>query len=272
MATHTFRRLIDTLFPVGDPKAKKRTSELIATGLVALRTARDEKGVATDATTMVPSRLELRMAQGRYDELAEMGALRDVEFYFNDELMKDIASRRLRTFGDQPVWVTIAADTALQPNEIYAIVLAPKAAGERIASAQPAGYDDRTGVLGDIVPDLPAAPPAPRYVLSMLVAGTRAVVELHGTRWIIGRRGSSGHAVTEGCIKIDLDFPPTVSREQARIDLIGGDRLSVERIGKAPMRLASGEVLAVGERRLVSLGAAIFIDDCEIVVRMNDEL
>ncbi|MDB5033148.1 MAG: hypothetical protein JWQ98_389 [Chlorobi bacterium] len=263
MARQGRRSLLDTLFPRGD--AKKKTSEMIDRGLDALRAARDERALSAGAATLVPSRLELRLPQIRYDELAEMGAVRDIEYFFNDELMKDLSSDRLRTFGDHPVYITIAADTSLQPNEIYAAILRPDDGKEEEYDI-PAGRHaapDRTSVLGEAPPAAPSV-----GLLRIIVKGNGKVRErvLEGRRWIIGRQGSSGRTLPEGFIKVDLDLPPTVSREQARIDLIADDRMRVERIGKAPMLLGGGESLPEGESRLLPVGATFSIDDHQITI------
>jgi hypothetical protein len=261
------RSFLDTILPKGD--ARKPTSELIERGLEALRAARDERGLTVGPSTLVPSRLELRLPLMRYDELAEMGAVRDVEYYFNDEMMKDLAVGKLRTFGDHPVFVTIAADSSLQPNEIYAAVLSPEGG----AYAEPAvaqSLHDRTGVLGgEGGVSAAASPQEPlRARLRLIVRGAGGGSErtLDGTRWIIGRQGSSGRQLPEGYRKVDLDLPATVSREQARVDLIGGDRLRIERIGKAPMTVHGGERIGEGENRLVPVGAPFTIEDREIVI------
>ena len=266
MAKHR-RSFLDTILPKGD--ARKPTSELIERGLEALRIARDERGLSVGSNTLVPSRLELRLPQMRYDELAEMGAVRDVEYYFNDELMKDLAAEKLRTFGDHPVYVTIAADSSLQPNEIYAAVMSPEGGAFVEPAMTPAPFD-RTSVLGE--QGLPPIPPRPEAAvgsglrLTLRGAGVGSERTLEGTRWIIGRQGSSGRPLPDGYRKVDLDLPPTVSREQVRVDLIGGDRLRIERIGKAPMTVHGGERLGEGENRLVPVGAPFQIEDREIVI------
>ncbi len=259
------RGLIDMLFPAGE--ARKKTSELIELGLRALRDARDERAVIAGAETLVPSRFELRLSQGRYDELAEMGGVRDIAIYFNDELMKEMRGRRMRTFGDHPLYVTIAADPLLQPNEIYAAVLTPVQEHEPDLLPPDPAYHDRTSVLGAEMPAAPAAP-APRPQLRLVVrAGAPAAdIGLEGTRWVIGRRGASGQPLREGYRKIDLDLPATVSREQVLLELIGGDRLRIERVGKAAVRLMGGDTLAEGESRLLPLGASFTIEQCEIAV------
>ncbi len=265
MAKHR-RSLLDTILPKGD--ARKTTSELIERGLDALRSARDERGLAVGANTLVPSRLELRLPQMRYDELAEMGAVRDVEYYFNDQLMKDLGAEKLRTFGDHPVYITIAADSSLQPNEIYAAVLSPEGGVYEAPRGAPAPYD-RTSVLGE--ESVPVAPlrseGQSRGALRLIIRGAGGGERmLEGTRWIIGRQGSSGRPLPEGYRKVDLDLPATVSREQVRIDMIGGDRMRIERIGKAPLRISGGEELREGENRLLAVGAPFSIGDQELVI------
>ncbi|MBS1914292.1 MAG: hypothetical protein JST22_20045 [Bacteroidetes bacterium] len=260
-------RLLDLLFPVGDPQRKRRTSELIELGLRALRDARDARAVTTGGATLVPSRLELRLAQIRFDELTEIGATRDVEYYFNDELMKDLKARRMRTFGDQPVYITVGIDRALQANELQAVVLSPAQAEPERMPAGTSEVFDRTTVMGH--DGVPLAPAAPRPVLRcrLVVRSANGVreVPLEGTHWILGRRGASGRPAPQGYTKVDLDLPPTVSREQARVDLVGGDRLRIERIGKAPMHLGA-EAIGEGENRLALLGAAFTIEDCELMI------
>jgi hypothetical protein len=194
--------------------------------------------------------------------------VQDIEYYFNDELLKDMAAGRMKTFGDNPVYVTIAADPSLQPNEIYGAVLTPeKEDAPPVPTGRAAEIFDRTSVLGEEViaapqqqhQHVPAGPPVLRLVTSQ--GGRTRELPLEGRRWILGRRGSSGRETVEGYRKIDLDLPTTVSREQVRLDLIGGDRLRIERIGKAVVRLANGEELPEGENRLLPLGAGFYIED-----------
>ena len=271
------RGILDALFPSWD--GRKKTSEVIERGLEALRAARDARGVMTGKTLLVPSRLELRLPQARYDELAEMGAVRDIEYYFNDEMMRDLTGSRMKTFGDHPVYITIAADTSLQPNEIYATVLTPETEDAIPVAAGSAGeIFDRTSVLGEeaIAPGsfqhqaaaVPASGPTPAPMLRLVIneGGSSREMMMEGRRWIIGRRGTSGQALADGYRKIDLDLPTTVSREQVRLDLIGGDRLRIERIGKAPVRLSGGEDLQPGENRLLPLGAQFFIEEIVFAV------
>jgi hypothetical protein len=264
-------RILDALFPSGEGK-KKKTSEMIERGLEALRASRDARGVMAGKIMLVPSRLELRLPGLRYDELAEMGAIRDIEYYFNDELMKDLTGSKMKTFGDHPVYITIAADTSLQPNEIYAAVLTPESDDAMPAPAgRAAEVYDRTSVLGDegiVAAPVTRSQPAPAGALRLVVdeGGRSREIPMSGRRWIIGRRGSSGRDLADGYRKIDLDLPTTVSREQVRLDLIGGDRLRIERIGKAAVRLPGGDELQAGENRLLPVGARFYIEETGMVV------
>lgn len=260
------RSIFDAIFPSGE--TKKKTSELIERGLEALREARDERALSVGASRLVPSRLELRLPQIRYDELAEVGAVRDIEHFLNDELLKDLATGSMRTFGDRPVYITIASDTSLQPNELYAMVLSPESGmPEPGSTSQAAPPYDRTSVLGeDGIPQPVAAAPDIQQGYRLVVRAEGKVRELHlsGSRWIIGRRGSSGRALPEGYSKVDLDLPPTVSREQIRVEMIAADRMIIEKIGQAPVLVHGSEDLREGEQRLVSLGSIFYVGECEM--------
>jgi|GEM_PF-1908102 len=261
------RRLIDLLFPVGE--RRDNASELIERSLEALRAARDDRAIVTGRQRLVPSRLELRLAPERYDELAEVAGVRDVAFHLNDELMKDLRADRLRTFGDHPVHVTIAADPALGPNELYAVVLVPEGT-EDIPSDGGTGPADRTMMLGEELPvsmASSAAAAAPRRLRLVVRQGGATIgsVTLDGRRWIVGRRGTSGAPLAPGYTKVDLDLPPTVSRDQLRIDRIDAERLRVQSVGQGRVSIA-GEVLAQEEQRLVAVGMAIQVEEFEIVI------
>jgi hypothetical protein len=271
MSKHGLRGILDTLFPAGD--GKKKTSEMIERGLEALRAARDARAFVTGKTTLVPSRLELKLPQARYDELAEMGAVRDIEYYFNDELLKDLTAGKMKTFGDNPVYITIGVDTSLQPNEIYAAVLTPENDDAvPVVPGRQAEVFDRTSVLGEeaIAPAAgqlhPQSSAAPTLHLVISEGGRIREMPLEGRRWIIGRRGTSGRELAEGYRKVDVDFPTTVSREQVRLDLIGGDRLRIERIGKAPVRLTTGEEIHPGENRLLPFGGQFLIEEMTLSI------
>lgn len=88
---------------------------------------------------------------------------------------------------------------------------------------------------------------------------------LEGTRWLIGRKGSTGRPVPEGYRKIDLDLRENISREQARVE-VDGDRLIVQRIGKAGVTISGKDVLGEGEERVIPLGDPFYIDDYEITI------
>jgi len=266
MAKSGRRSFLDIIFPAGE--AGKKTSELIERGLEALRGARDERALTVGRTTLAPSRLELRLPQARYDELAELGAVRDVEIFLNDELLRDLTAQEMRTFGDQPVYVTVAADTSLQPNELYAAVLPPEPGGSGHVPAASLPVYDRTSVLGEAgEPVAPAPETVQGHRLVVRAEGNVRELHLSGTRWIIGRRGASGQPLPEGFHKVDLDLPPTVSREQLRAEMIAADRLLVRRIGKAPVMLHGSGELREGEQRLIPPGTPVIVGDCELVIR-----
>lgn len=261
------RRMLDLLFPVGE--RREGTSELIERALEALRGARDERAIVTGKQRLVPSRIELRLAPERYNELAEVAGVRDVAFHLNDEMMKDLRADGLRTFGDHPVHITIAPDSSLGPNELYAVVLVPEGTDDLPVGG--ASVPDRTMMLGDepvasMASGAPSAA-APRRLRLVVRQGGAAIgtVTLDGRRWIIGRRGSSGSPLAAGYTKIDLDLPPTVSREQLKIDMIDAERLRVQSVGQGRVSIA-GEKLSHDEQRLVAVGMAIQVEEFEIVI------
>jgi hypothetical protein len=272
-----FRDLIEKMFP--SDEGRKRTNELVTRGVEALRLARDERGFAMGDTMRVPSRLELRLPQDRYDELASMDAMRDLEFFFNDELMKDLAAEKLRTFGDHAVHVTIAVDPSLQPDEIYAMVLTPenemgKRGSVRLAGSpqgRGAAAQESTRVLGDESASTQTLDAATRgygaaYHLRISGPGGYSHEErLEGAHWIIGRRGSSGRPLPAGYRKLDIEVRETISREQVKVDLFD-DRIRIERIGKAPVGLSKRDLLGEGENRVLALGAPFVIEDYEVVI------
>jgi hypothetical protein len=232
-------------------------------------------------TMRVPSRLELRLPQERYDELSSMDAMRDLEFFFNDELMKDLAAEKLRTFGDHAVHVTIAVDATLQPDEIYAVVLTPenepgKRSGVRLAGspqgrAAAGSSHDSTRVLGDDSASTQTLDAATRgygsayHVRISGPGGFSHEERLEGTHWIIGRRGSSGRPLPAGYRKLDIEVRETISREQVKVDLFDV-RIRIERIGKAPVGLSKRDLLGEGENRVIALGAPFVIEDYEVVI------
>jgi hypothetical protein len=280
MAKSGFQRWLEKVFPSEDGGGK--TNALVEQGLEALRLARDERAFTMGDVRRVPSRLELRLSPERFDELKGMDASRDLEFFFNDELMKDLSAEGMRTFGDHAVHVTIAADPDLGPDEMYAEVLAPEAGGppggepgERHRPGQrPA--PDATRVMGDPADEehhgasTVAIPPAPRLPVERWTlritgpGGFNHTERLEGRGWIIGRRGSTGRPVPTGYRKVDLDVRETVSREQVKVDIME-DRLQIERIGKGVVS-ARGEDLREGERRLIPLGSSFMIDQYELVI------
>lgn len=277
MSKNVLGTWLEKLFPSGDER-RTSTSALVERGLEALRQARDERAFSMGDMMRVPSRLELRIPRERFDELREMDALRDLEFYFNDELMKDLSAGDMRTFGDHAVRVSIASDETLQADEIYGMVLAPEVGAGRggarasAPSAAPgAGRPDSTRVLGEgeapstIAFDQEAPAMAVHHLVVTGPDQMRDQRRLEGTRWLIGRKGSTGRPVPEGYRKIDLDLRENISREQARVE-VDGDRLIVQRIGKAGVTISGKDVLGEGEERVIPLGDPFYIDDYEITI------
>lgn len=261
---NSLRRLVDLLFPKGEPAAEK--SELIERGLEALRRARDERGIVMGKVRLVPARLELRVPSGIFDEIAQVGGQRDVEFFLNDELMKDLKVEGMKTFGDAPVHVSIAVDSSLSPNEISASVLSIEPEHE-MGSVR--AENDRTMVLGaDDAGFRPSTlPRAPEYRLVVRREG-RVVADagLDGRHWIVGRRGSSGRTSPDGCRKIDLELDTTVSREQLRLDMIDADRFRIQRLGQGSVTMGEGDQLAPGENRLIAVGISFVVEQYEMMI------
>ena len=117
------RELLDKIFPTDD--GRQKTNELVERGLQALRSARDEQSFTMGDVTRVPSRLELRLPQERFDALKAMEAARDLQFFFTDELIhhKTPAPRRklletgaLKTVNDALSRVEIFDAKDLQPH------------------------------------------------------------------------------------------------------------------------------------------------------------
>jgi len=260
----TLRRLIDLLFPSGETTRER--NELLDRGLEALRRVRDERRLAMGRSILVPARLELLLPQGLFDQLTVVGGVKDVEFYLNDEIMKDLRAGGLRTFGDAPVHVSVNVESSLAANEILARVIAPENQGESERSGE---QYDRTMVLGagDVVRTSHDPPPAPMYRLMVRLHGKPvADVALVGRHWIVGRRGSTGRPLPEGCRKLDIAFEATVSREQLRLDLIDGDRLRLQQLGQGRVAVSGGALLVPEENRLIAVGLPFTVEDYELTV------
>lgn len=258
-----FRRFFDLLFPSGEPAVER--SQLIERGLEALRRARDTRAIVMGTSKRVPGRLELRMPQALFDELALVGGVRDVEFFLNDELMKDLRVDGMKTFGDVPVHVTVAVDASLAPNEILACVIS----ADEDAHSAIDSMEERTMVLGvdDAAPRPVVDHIAPRHRLVIRQRGRLvADILLEGRHWIVGRRGTGGRPVPDGCRKIDVDFEPTVSREQLRLDMIDVDRFRIQRIGQGSVMFGEGDTLANEENRLVAVGLPFMIENYEVAI------
>ena len=270
------RDLIDRIFPTEE--GRRRTNELVERGLEALRIARDERAFTMGNVTRVPSRLELRISQERFDDMKGMDAVRDLEYFFNDELMRDLTAENMRTFGDHAIHVTTAVDSDLGADEIYATVLAPEGGKVDRPAGSPSAarpdLPDSTRVLGD--DDAPATvaldsmqserPAEWSARLVIIAPGGARVEERMGSRqWIIGRRGASGRPIPAGYRKLDLEMRETVSREQLRVEL-GEGTFVVTRIGRTPVTIGNKEPLAEGETRTISYGTPLYIDEYELII------
>lgn len=261
-----FRRFIDLLFPLGEPPIQN--SEVVGRGLEALRRARDERSIVMGRSRRVPGRLELRLPQGLYDELATAGGIRDVEFFLNDELMKDLRAEAMKTFGDAPVYVTVAVDATLPSNEITATVLVPESE-ETHTARHSLVADDRTVApgLNHDASQINDSGYVVRHRLIVRKDGRlTADIAMMGRHWIVGRKGASGSPLPEGYRKIEIDFEPTISREQLRVDMIDTDRFRIQRIGQGRVRLADGGELAPEENRLIAPGVVFAIEDYELSI------
>ena len=273
--------LINRLFPKDE--GERRSSKFVERGLEALRLVRDNHAVAMGQIWRTPSSFELRVSAGHYESLAGMDALHDMSFFFKDELMKDLADKGMRTFGDHTIRVKIAADPVLGSNELYAVVLNPESpsvrageAGRGNTSQTPPG-PDATRVLEDepeqpvsnadatmVLPeDEPAVSPVPvGWTLMMRFPDGRTHSEhLDSEKWVLGRRGSTGE-VRQGYQKLELDVPLTVSREQLLLEL-DGDTFLLRRIGKADVGLESGDLLGENESRRLGMDEPFFLEDIE---------
>lgn len=285
--------LLNALFPKDEEE--RRSSKFVERALDALRMVRDEHSVAMGTVRRAPSNLELRVSQSQYETLTGMDALRDMCFFFKDELMKDLAKHGMRTFGDHTIRVGIAPDSILGPQEIYAVVLNPErrpeerpsaAKGARSVPAEDStrvfdepdmsgepGAADATLVLGDAADaEHETEPEAGRESLPEPTPPARLVVRypdgrtqeepLPSNRWIIGRRGSSGGDRGDGVRKLDLDLPTTVSREQLAVEL-EESTLLVRRAGKADVTLYDGTLLEEGGTRRIEYGRSLIVEGVE---------
>ena len=275
------RGLIDRLFP--KDVEQKPSSRLVERGLEALRLARDEHAVTMGSTRRVPSHFELRFSPNRREKIAGMGALSDMEFFFKDELMKDLAAESMRTFGDHTLHVRVADDPGLSDNELYAIVLNPERRSRPtdhtggLPISKPDLHDDATLVLEAQSTDHETDESATLVLddgedrFSCPILRIRfpnnpfMERELHGDHWIIGRRGSSGTPLPDGFQKLDLDLPTTASREQIRLE-IDSSSVLITRIGKGAIIFPDSKDLNPNESRRVELGASFFVEGVELCI------
>ncbi|MCB0711927.1 MAG: hypothetical protein KDD67_06325 [Ignavibacteriae bacterium] len=276
--------LLEKLFPKDE--VQKPSSKLVERGLEALRLARDERGMMMGDVRRVPSHFELRLSTNRYEELVRMDALRDLEFHFKDELMKEMALEKSRTFGDHTLHVRIAADPGLGDKEIYAMILNPErrpTGGGAVQQNRSAGQvsEDATRVLSDEVEMLEepmeegdaatvmlgeVQPTPPTYRLHLRFPdGTEREEDAGGSRLIVGRRGTSGTPIPENFRKVELDFPTTVSREQLRLE-VEDHSVLVTNIGKGTTSFADGQILGGGDSRRIRVGEPIVVEGIEVRV------
>lgn len=275
------KSILDRLFPKED--TGHSSSRLVARGLEALRLARDSRAVSMGNMRRTPSHFELRIASGLYEELAGIDAINDLAFHLKDELMKDLAGEKGRTFGDHTIHVQIAQDSGLAENEIYAIVRNPeRGAGSAARAAdspgtpptgrgRPAPDDEATRVLGRQAPAeqededgrtvvLGEEPPRTVGVIRInRPDGTRESAEITSEKIVIGRAGESAKGLPEGFRKVDLDLPRTVSREQIAVTL-DADGWRVERIGSGGVSFIDGSTLEKGAARRLSYTDPVILD------------
>ena len=275
------RGIIDKLFP--KDLEQKPSSKLVERGLEALRLVRDEHAVMMGTARRVPSHFELRLSPHRHEGVAGMDALRDMEFFFKDELMKDLTAENMRTFGDHTIHVRIADDPGLNDNELYAIVLNPDRRS-RSAEHKAHGVANQSHVPDDSTQVLAALPaeqepdesvtvvldkiedPMPSYNFQVRPPDSSfATTELRGEHWVIGRRGSSGNPLPEGFQKLDLDLPTTVSREQVHVE-IDSSSVLVTSVGKGRVTFADDHALNQNESRRIEFGASFFVEGIEMRV------
>jgi hypothetical protein len=275
------KSILDRLFPKEDTGYS--SSRLVARGLEALRLARDSRAVSMGNLRRTPSHFELRIASGLYEELAGIDAINDLAFHLKDEMMKDLAGEKGRTFGDHTIHVQIAQDSGLAENEIYAIIRNPERGGSTAVrssttsavsrnrrvptapddestrvlgqqrEAQPEDEDGRTVVLGEEPPHTVAV------IRINRPDGTRDSVDVMSEKIVIGRAGLSGKGLPEGFQKIDIDLPRTVSREQIAITL-DDDGWRVERIGSGGVSFIDGSTLEQGASRRLSYTDPVILD------------
>ena len=291
------KSLIDRLFP--RDSGPKGSSLLVSRGLDALRMARDARAVMMGDVRRTPSHLELRISTPLHDELTGIDALNDLAFHLKDELMKDLATEKGRTFGDHTIHVTIAPDASLGENELYAMVRNPerRAGAQKGASGAPTGNPAKSHAKSQtsIAPTPASADdeatrllrPEPdveiveededrTMVLDMVEVpvatltinrpdGSRERIPCMAEQIVIGRSANSERALPEGFVKVDLDLPPTVSREQIAVT-IDENGWHVERLGSGGVSLIDGSTIEKGEGRRLSFADPVILDGVAIRV------
>ena len=289
------KSLLDRLFP--RDTTPRGSSLLVNRGLEALRMARDSRAVMMGDVRRTPSHLELRISTPLHEEMSGIDALNDLAFHLKDELMKDLAAEKGRTFGDHTIHVTIAPDSSLGENELYALIRNPERRagsaptpaaspkeGEAAAPSRPATpdapSDEATRVLRPAEVEEPEPEDDARTVVldmeSLPIAtfvvnhpdGTRARVEAPSTQVVIGRASQRERPLPEGFTKLDLDLPPTVSREQIAVT-IDDDGWRVERLGSGSVNFIDGSTLERGEARRLSFADPVILDGIALRVERS---
>lgn len=278
MPPSRFRVLIDKLFPNSDGTIER--SQFVQESLRSLRMVRDERALLMGTTKRIPSRYELRISADQFDQLRAIHAIRDLEVFLTDQLMKESSAGAMRTFGDHLLRVTIACDDALTTGEIYTAVLSPEvkqstsqstgqgASGPTLRSFSGVIENDATRVMGESgngtepLP-VPIQTPLPtprmwRIVVEWEGKGI-ANAELSQGIWIVGRRGSPRTPLPSNYRTIELDVRETVSRQQLRLE-VHEDWVVVEQIGKGRTFLAENDPLRPGFPRTMLPGAELQLE------------
>ncbi len=288
------KSLLDRLFP--RETGPRGSSLLVSRGLDALRMVRDGRAVMMGDVRRTPSHLELRISTPLHDELTGIDALNDLAFHLKDELMKDLAVEKGRTFGDHTIHVTIAPDSSLGENELYAMVRNPERRGTEkkgtgsavqqkgntpVSPSTSDSDDEATRVLRP-EPDIEmdgefddertmVLDMTDRPVATLTVNrpdGSRDRVPCTSRQIVIGRTAAGERPLPEGFSKLDLDLPPTVSREQIAIT-IDEEGWHVERLGSGSVALIDGTTIEKGEGRRLSFADPVILDGVAIRVEKS---
>lgn len=283
MPASRFRTLIDTLFPSSDGTIER--SQFVQESLRSLRMVRDERALLMGSTKRIPSRYELRISAEQFDQLKGMHAIRDLEIFLTDQLMKESSAGGMRTFGDHLLRVAIACDDALTSGEMYTAVLSPEIKqsplqrpfAPHLAAHQPTGRaieEDATRVIGEygnqseshhenqseLLP-APAQPPLPIAWRIVVEQDGRAIAnaQLSQGFWIVGRRGTPRPLLPHNHRSLELDLRETVSRHQLRLE-VHEDWVVVEQIGKGKAFIGQDDPLRPGFPRTMLPGTELQLE------------